>query len=71
MPVEFGTQSRDEFANLGVDRADAVEVIVVLGDLKHPLAGNVASAKHVLQKRNDIVPLLGTPETDHQDGVIG
>ena len=56
-------------ADLAVDRADTAEVIVVLGDLLEPLAGDVAAPGDVLEERHHVVQALGPAEADDQDRV--
>ena len=60
----------DQVADLVVDRADAVEMVVVLGDLEHPLAGDVPAPQDVLQERHHVVASLRAAEADDQDRVI-
>jgi hypothetical protein len=45
--------------------------MVVLGDFEQPLAGHVAAARDVFEKRQHLVPALGTSEGDKQQGVVG
>ena len=54
-----------------IDRADAAEVVIVLGDFEHPVARDRSSAEDVLQKRDDIVATFRTAEGDKQDSVVG
>ena len=71
VPVELGHQRHQQAAVLGVDRADALEEVVVLGDLLHTLGGNILAAEHVLQKRQHVVPFFRAAEGDQQQGVVG
>ncbi len=59
-------QRGDQRLVLLVDRADAVEVVVVLGHALQPLARDAAAAGHVLQERHDLVVALGPAEAEHQ-----
>ena len=47
-------ETGDQRAILIVDRASAVEMIIVLRYFEHPLAWNVAATQNVLKKRNDV-----------------
>ena len=68
--AKFRLQDPDQVADLVVDGAPAVEVIIMLGHLHHPLAGDVPPAQHVLQERDHVVLLLRPPEADDQEGVV-
>ena len=70
MPAQLGPQGLDQVADLGVDRADAAEVVVMLGDFQQPLARDVPAARDVLQERHDVFALLRAAEADDQDGVV-
>ena len=69
MRVELDAQRCDQRAVLRVDRADAVELRVVLRDLLEPLARDVAAARHVLEERDHVVDPLRPAERDDDDGV--
>ena len=45
--IEFRTQRGDEISNLTVERANSVEVEVVLGDFEQSFARDVSAARHV------------------------
>jgi hypothetical protein len=57
-------------ARLLIDRTLAFEMVVVLGDGEHALAGNVSSAQDVFEKGNHILPRFGTAEGDDEQGVV-
>ncbi len=71
MPVKLRPQRRDQGADLGVDRADSAEMLVVLGDFQQALARDVPAPGHIFEERHDIVRLFGTAEADDEDGVMG
>ena len=58
-------------ADLGVDRADAAEVVVVLGDLEQSRLGNIPASGDVLEKRQDVLATLRAPKTNNEDRVVG
>ncbi len=68
---QFRLQRGDEGPVLGVDRADAAEVEVVLGDLFQPLPGDVAAPGDVLQERDDVVRPFRAAEGEHEQRVVG
>ena len=70
MPVELGSQGGDQVADLGIDRAHAAEMVVMLGDLQEPLTRDIPAPRHVFQERHHVFPALGTAETDDQDRII-
>jgi hypothetical protein len=41
------------------------------GDFEHPFAGNISAAKHVFEKREDVVHFLGPAESDDEDRIVG
>src|SRR5215471_13522910 len=45
-------------------------MIVVSGDFEQPFARDVPATNHVLEKRHDIVGLLGPAESNHEQRVI-
>ena len=59
---QFTFESCDQFASLLVDRALAVEMVVVLGDREHALARNIPSAQNVFEEWNHIVAGFGPPK---------
>ena len=69
MRVELGPQRGDQGAVLRVDRADAVEALVVAGNLLEPLARDVAPARDVLEERHHVVHALGPAERDDEERV--
>ena len=70
MQVEFLTEGGEQGPVLLVDRTSAAEVLVVLGDFQHPLAGNVPPPEHVLEKREHVFRAIGPAERDEQHRVI-
>ena len=70
VPSQLGAERVDQRPDLGVDRADAAEVVIMLGDLLHPLAGDVPAPRHVLQKGHHVVGPLRTAEAHDQDRVV-
>ena len=67
---QFILQRCDQFSRLLVDRALAVEVVVVLGDRQHAFARNIPSAQHVFEERNHIFRGLRPTEGDNKNGVV-
>ncbi len=67
---ELGLERRDQIAVLLVDRADAAEELVVMADLREPLARDVASARDVLEERDHVVGPLGAAERDDEQRVV-
>ena len=67
---QLALERRDQSPVLVVDRALAAEVLIVLGDFEHSLAGHVPPAEHVFEKRDHIVRAVGAAEGDHEHGVI-
>ncbi len=49
-PLAFRRDGRDQCAAMFVDRADATEMLIMLGDFQHPFARNVFSSQHVFKK---------------------
>ena len=68
--VEFLPQGREQRTVLLVDRAFAVEMVVVLGDLEHSFARHIAAAQHVLQKWHDVVGPIRPAERHQQHCVV-
>ena len=69
MRVELHAQCGDQGTVLRVDRADAVELRIVVRDLLEPLPRDVAAARHVLEERDHVVHPLRPAERDDDDGV--
>ena len=59
----------DQLTVLGVDRTDAAEQLVVVGDIEQALARDVASARDVLEERQDVVRPFGAAERDEHDRI--
>ena len=68
--AEFGPQCGEQREVLLVDRALATEVVIVFGDLEHPLSGHVPAAEHIFEKRHDVTGAIGATEGDEQDRVV-
>jgi hypothetical protein len=67
---EFGFEGREEFAALVVDRAHAVEVVIVFGDFEHALARDVFASEHIFKEGNNVVVFFGASEGDEEEGVV-
>ena len=68
--VEFDPQGCHQFSDLSIDRADPAEVVVMLGNLQHPLAGNRFATQDIFEKRNDVIAFFGAAEGNDQNRVI-
>ncbi len=68
--LQLRFQGGDQFPRLLVDRALALEVVVVFGHRQHALPGNIAPAQHGFKKRNHLFARLWPPERNHQNGVV-
>ena len=55
---------------LAVDRARAAEVVVVLGDHREPLVGDVLPGGDVAQERQHVVGTVRAPEREEQQRVV-
>ena len=53
-----------------VNRAAAVEVVVVFGDLEQALARNVLPTQHDLKKRQHVLVLFRSPKRNNQHGIV-
>jgi hypothetical protein len=60
----------DQLAILRVKRADAAEALIVLGDVKHALTGDVPAAENVFEKRQNVIGPFGAAEGDDEDGIV-
>ena len=67
---EFTPQCGNEFAALLVNGTDSAEMIIVLGDCKQPLTGNVPPLRHIFKERHDVVGALGSSERDNEKGIV-
>ena len=67
--AQLGLERGDQRAVLGVDRTDAAEQLVVVGDVEQPLARDVASARDVLEERQHVIRPFGAAERDEHDRV--
>ena len=70
MVREFFPEGLQKGQVLGVDRAPAAEVVVVLRHLQHSLPRNVAAAEHVFQERHHIVGAIWAAERDEEHRVV-
>ena len=70
VPVELRPQRGDQVADLSIDRADAAEMVVVLGDLQKSLAGDVSAPRDVFQERQHIFAALGPAKTDDENRIV-
>ena len=68
--LELFLERPDEGAVLVVDRALAVEVVVVGGHLLEALRRHVLAAHDILEKRHDVGPLFGTAKRDQKNAVV-
>ena len=71
MGGEFLIQHLDQSTVLVVDGALTLEMVVVLGNLDHPFAGNVSASQDIFKERNHVVRPLGATEGDDDEGVVG
>src|SRR6267154_4343421 len=60
----------NQFARLLVDRAPALEVVIMFRNLEHSFARNVPSAQHVLEEGKYVFLRFRTTKSDHQNGVV-
>src|ERR1700682_98293 len=67
---QFFLQCRDELPILRIDRTDAAEQFVMMGDLQHPLARHVAAPQNVFEEGYDIIHPLGPAEGNDQDCIV-
>lgn len=67
---KFSPHGRNEFAHLRVDGTDAIEMFVVRRHFEQPLARDISSPEHILQKRNDVFTLFGAAEADDENRVV-
>ncbi len=54
MGLQFRFQRGNQSPILGIQRADAAEMGVVLGHCQHSLAWHILAAQHIFQKRHHI-----------------
>ena len=67
--IQLALEGGNQGPVLGVDRAYAAKVIIMLGHGQHPLARHVLAAQHVFQKRNDVVRLFRAAERYYEQGI--
>src|SRR5215471_1429319 len=67
---KFVLDGCDQITCLLVNRAFAVEVVIVFGNGEHAFARDVASAKHVFEEGDDMVMTFRTAERNHQECVV-
>jgi hypothetical protein len=68
---EFVFDGSEQSAVLSVDGADATEMLIVLGNLEHPLVGDVAASEDVFEEWQNVVRAFGAAEGDEKEGVVG
>jgi len=68
--VEFPNELAQQAADLAVQWADAAEMAVMLGNFQESIAGDIASAGHVIQKGNYVVRTLRAAKRDDEQGVV-
>ena len=62
---ELLLQGGNQRSVLHIDRANATEVLVMLGHFQHPFARHRPPAEHIFEERHDIVRPLGTAKGHH------
>ena len=55
-------QGGDQIAALIVDRAPALEMVVVFGHREQTIPRDISSTQHILEERDYILALPGSPE---------
>jgi uncharacterized SAM-dependent methyltransferase len=68
--VELCAELLNELTTMLIDRADSVEVVVVLGHFQQSLTRNRFSSEYVFQKWNHVFAFFGTTEGNDKDGVM-
>lgn len=68
---EFSEEIPDQFPALAVDGADAVEMVVVFGDLQESFARDVAAAQDVFEEGDDILSAFRSAEGEKEKRVVG
>src|SRR5271166_1952250 len=68
--LQLRLQCRNQLSRLLVNGALALEVVVVLGHGQHALARNIATAQHVLKKRNHLFTRLRSAERNDQNRIV-
>src|SRR6202521_2315767 len=63
-------QSCNQLSGLLVNRAFALEVVVMLGDSQDALPWNISPAQHILKKRNHLFTRLRSAERNNQNGIV-
>ena len=70
MVVQLGAQCGDQVSTLLIDRADTVEVVIVLGNFQQPLARDVAAPRDIFEERQNIVPTFWAAKRNQQNRVV-
>ncbi len=65
-PLQLVVKCSDQLPQLRVDRAHALEMVIMLRHLKHPLAWDRLAPEDVFQERNYVVAGFGSTERDDQ-----
>lgn len=60
-----------EFAALGIDGGDAIEVVVMFGHFEKALSRDVAAAEDIFEEGDDVVFAFGAAEADQEKGIKG
>ena len=68
--AELGVQRRNQPPALRVNRARAVEMVVMFRNLKHALSRHILPAQDILKKGDHICALFGSSERHQQKCVI-
>ena len=71
MRIELGSEGLQERAVLGVERADAPEALVMMGDLALALRGDAPAPQHVVEEGHHVRHPLRPPEGDEEKRVVG
>lgn len=67
--VQFGLDCSDEIAALLIDRADTTEMVVMLGDFKHPFTGDIFASEHIFQKWHHVLGAFGATKRNKKNRI--
>ncbi len=67
---QFALDRRNQLAVLFVDRANAIEVVVVFCDLQHAFSRDRFSAEHIFEERDHIFVAFGPSERYQQQRIV-
>jgi hypothetical protein len=59
----------DEIAALLIDRADTTEMVVMLGDFKHPFTGDIFASEHIFQKWHHVLGAFGATKRNKKNRI--